>query len=293
LIGCRRYLAARYGLRSSELVRLTLDNIDWRADTLNVFQTKTRQELQLPITDEAGDILIRYLQTARPPSSHRELFLRRRAPSGPLDHTAVHDILNCRIRQSGLELPTLGGHVLRHSFAVHLLRQGVPMIAIGDALGHRDPQSTAVYLRLAIDDLRTVGLSVPSGGKPLWMRSIGIGDFLGRGRRLGNTWPTPDFAAAWPHRCGTIWNIGGRWVGATLWKKACSAAGTIFSAVDIPGSLKFPRRCFKAGRRPCLSFTPRFVAIACVWFATSCFSTRASIPRLTFMTLGSALHLSG
>jgi site-specific recombinase XerD len=160
------YLAARYGLRSCELVRLTLDQIDWRAGTLSVLQTKTRQVLQLPITDEAGDILIRYLQTARPPSSRRELFLRRRAPSGPLAHTAVHDILNCRIRQSGLKLPTLGGHVLRHSFAVHLLRRGVPMMAIGDALGHRDPQSTAVYLRLALDDLRTVGLSVPSGGKP-------------------------------------------------------------------------------------------------------------------------------
>jgi integrase len=160
------YLAARYGLRSSELVRLTLDDIDWRAGTLNVSQTKTRQVLQLPLTEEAGDVLVQYLRRARPDTSHRELFLRRRAPVGVLKHTATHDILEYRIRCSGLGLPSVGCHALRHSFAVHLLRQGVSMPDIGGALGHRDPQSTTIYLRLAVDDLRTVGLPVPMGAKP-------------------------------------------------------------------------------------------------------------------------------
>jgi integrase/recombinase XerD len=155
------YLATRYGLRSGELVRLTLDDLNWRTGTLQVPQTKTRQTLQLPLTDEAGEVLARYLKAGRPNSEHRELFLRRRAPTGALAHTAVHDILEYRIRRSGLELPTFGTHVLRHSFAVHLLRRGVRMSDIGDALGHRDVESTAVYLRLAVDDLREVGLPVP------------------------------------------------------------------------------------------------------------------------------------
>ncbi len=167
------YMAARYGLRSGELVRLKLEDIDWRAGILQVPQTKTRQVLRLPLTDEAGDIFTRYLKIARPRSSFRELFLRRRAPMGPLAPTAVHDILEHRIGQSGLDLPPMGTHALRHSLAVHLLRRGVTLGAIGDVLGHRDPESTTVYLRLAVDDLRQVGLGVPQGGTAAMLEPAG------------------------------------------------------------------------------------------------------------------------
>jgi site-specific recombinase XerD len=155
------YLAAAYGLRSSELIRLTLDDIDWRGRTLRVSQTKTKNALQLPLTDEAASFLIDYLRKARPQSSHRELFFRMRAPQGPLKPTAMHDVLEHRIRLSGLELPRCGTHVLRHSLAAHLLRQGVGIKTIGDALGHRDIESTTIYLRLGVDDLREVALPAP------------------------------------------------------------------------------------------------------------------------------------
>jgi integrase len=108
------YLAAAYGLRSGELVRLTLDDIEWRGRMLRVSQTKTKNAIQLPLTDEAASLLIDYLRKARPESSHRQLFLRMRAPDGPLKPTAVHDVLEHRIRLSGLDLPQLGTHVLRH-----------------------------------------------------------------------------------------------------------------------------------------------------------------------------------
>ena len=157
------YLAASFGLRSGELVRLTLDDIDWRAGTLTVRQTKTKQTLLLPLSEEGRAVLARYLSSGRQPSACRELFLRRKAPAGPLAATAVHDILERRVALSGLPLPLLGSHALRHSFAAHLLRQGVSLPAIGATLGHRDGESTAVYLRLAVDDLREVGLPVPKG----------------------------------------------------------------------------------------------------------------------------------
>jgi integrase/recombinase XerD len=48
------YLAAAYGLRSGELVRLTLGDINWRGSTLRVSQTKTKNAIQLPLTDEAA-----------------------------------------------------------------------------------------------------------------------------------------------------------------------------------------------------------------------------------------------
>lgn len=156
------YLGAAYGLRSGELVRLTLDDIDWRERILRVRQTKTGQTLQLPLTDEAANVLIDYLRKARPASPRRELFLRRRAPFLALQPASVHDVLEHRIRCSGLDLPLFGTHVLRHSFATRLLQRGVSLKAIGDTLGHRDIESTSVYLRLKLDDLREVALPVPA-----------------------------------------------------------------------------------------------------------------------------------
>ena len=108
------YLAATYGLRSGELVRLTLDDLDWRGRTLRVAQTKTKQAIRLPLTDEAANLLVDYLRKARPESRHRQLFLRMRAPNGPLKPASVHDVLDHRRLLSGLNLPEFGTHVLRH-----------------------------------------------------------------------------------------------------------------------------------------------------------------------------------
>jgi integrase/recombinase XerD len=155
------YLVAAYGLRGSELVGLTLDNIDWHARTLRVYQPKSQQFVQLPLTDEAATVLIDYLRKARPPSNDRHLFLRCQAPAGPLAPSMVSRALQRRIRLSGLKVPLCGAHVLRHCFAVHLLRQGVGAKTIGDVLGHRDIDSTLVYLRLNLEDLRSVAMALP------------------------------------------------------------------------------------------------------------------------------------
>jgi len=155
------YLLAAYGLRRSEVVDLTLDDINWTHQTLRVPQRKTRQTLMLPLTDEAGDLLQNYLRKGRPRTDLRYLFLRQRAPAGRLAASAVNTILKRRIQCSGLPLEPIGPHCLRHSFAVQLLRQGVSIKTVGDTLGHRSISSTSVYLRLSIDDLRAVGLALP------------------------------------------------------------------------------------------------------------------------------------
>jgi len=62
---------------------------------------------------------------------------------------------------SGLGIPIQGPHCLRHSLAIHLLKNGTPFKTIGDILGHRSPTSTSTYLRLATEDLREVPLPVP------------------------------------------------------------------------------------------------------------------------------------
>jgi site-specific recombinase XerD len=154
-------LMATYGLRSSEVVALTIDDIEWRAQRIRIPQRKTGGSFFLPLTDEVGAALLQYLRRGRPALAFRELFLRGRAPAGVLKATGVLEAFQKWSRRSGLHIPFQGAHCLRHSYAVHLLRQGTSLKTIGDLLGHRSLESTCVYLRLAVEDLREVALPLP------------------------------------------------------------------------------------------------------------------------------------
>jgi site-specific recombinase XerD len=134
---------------------LRLDDV---AGRLRVPRPKTKTPIMLPFTNEVGAALIEYLRRDRPDLPHRDLFLRVRAPSGPIAPTAVTEAW---IRRAGLAIPHQGPHCLRHSLAVHLLREGTSLKAIGDLLGHRSIESTCVYLRLHVGDLRDAALEIP------------------------------------------------------------------------------------------------------------------------------------
>ena len=155
-------LIVTYGLRSCEVVSLKLDDIGWRSGRLHVSRPKVRSALALPLTDEVAAAILAYLQDGRPDLPHREVFLRERAPTGTLKPTAVTEAFQGRVRRSGLPIRYQGPHCLRHSLAVHLLRQGTPLKAIGDLLGHRSAESTCVYLRLHVEDLRDVAIDLPT-----------------------------------------------------------------------------------------------------------------------------------
>lgn len=154
-------LISTYGLRTSEVAHLHLEDICWRAEQLRITRSKTCSRLVMPLTTEVGACLIDYLRHGRPQTSHREVFLRIRAPAGPLRPTAVTEAFQGWARRSGLQIPYQGPHCLRHSVAVHLLRRGASLKTIGDLLGHRSIESTCVYLRLHVEDLREVALDLP------------------------------------------------------------------------------------------------------------------------------------
>jgi site-specific recombinase XerD len=164
-IGLRDYaiflLIATYGLRAGEIVTLTLDDVEWRTGWIRVVQRKTTTPLLLPLTDAVGKALLDYLRHGRPALPQRTIFLRCRAPAGVLKATAVTEAFQAWSGRSGLAISFQGPHCLRHSYAVHLLRQGISLKTIGDILGHRSAESTCVYLRLAIDDLRGAALPLP------------------------------------------------------------------------------------------------------------------------------------
>ena len=156
-------LIATYGLRTSEVAALQLDHVEWRSRLIRVPRPKTKTPLVLPLTDEVGSAILDYLRHARPDLGCRELFLRVRAPAGPLAATAVTEAFQGWTRRGQHPISYQGPHCLRHSLAIHLLRQGTPLKAIGDLLGHRSIESTCVYLRLNVEDLREVALNLPTG----------------------------------------------------------------------------------------------------------------------------------
>jgi site-specific recombinase XerD len=158
-------LIATYGLRTREVVAITLDDICWRQDRLRIHQSKTLSPLELPLTNEVSSAIVRHLKRTPPPSPYRRIFLRMRAPIGVLKRTAVGEAFQCLVRKSGLPITSQGPHCMRHSLAVHLLKSGTPLKTIGDILGHRSAASTLTYLRLATEDLREVPLPVPDNNR--------------------------------------------------------------------------------------------------------------------------------
>ena len=166
-MGLRDYtmflLVATYGLRASEVVSLSLDDIRWRQGILRIHQRKTSSPLELPLTNEVMAVMVKHLKQNPPPAPYRRVFLRVRAPIGLLKPTAVTEAFQAAARKSGLSIPYQGPHCLRHAYALHLLKNGTPLKTIGDILGHRTAESTSMYLRLATGDLREVPLAVPGG----------------------------------------------------------------------------------------------------------------------------------
>jgi site-specific recombinase XerD len=127
-IGKRDYamfsLMATYGLRACDVVGLTLDDIHWRARCIQFFQSKTGNYLELPLTDEVGSAIYDYITKVSRYGTFRQLFLRIKAPGGILKSTGVIEAFQAWSRRSGLNIPFKGVHCIRHSFALHLLRNG-------------------------------------------------------------------------------------------------------------------------------------------------------------------------
>ena len=150
-------LLSLYGLRMNEVIALTLDDIDWSGERLNVHRSKQRKRQQFPLCTEAGEAIIRYLREVRPRSTHRELFLTLHAPHKPFGPRGFSGSIRARIKGLGVTLAHYGPHTLRHACATHLLAKGFSFKEIGDHLGHRSIQSTRIYAKVDLSSLRQVG----------------------------------------------------------------------------------------------------------------------------------------
>jgi site-specific recombinase XerD len=155
-------LMASYGMGAAEVLHLALDDIDWRAGTIQTYRPKTGVTFLLPLLPAVAAALADYLRDARPRHvATRKIFVTVSEPHGPMSGGAIRHLVRTHARAAGITAKTLGAHVLRHSHACRQVELGASLKAIGDILGHRDPASTSTYTRVAADRLREMALPVP------------------------------------------------------------------------------------------------------------------------------------
>lgn len=158
-------LLARLGLRAGEVIKLSLDDIDWASGQITI-HGKGRRSARLPLPADVGAALATYLRRDRPPSANRRVFLRHRAPlTGFANPSTLSSIVRRALKRAGIESAHTGAHVLRHSLATSMLRQGGSLDEIGELLRHQSPNTTAIYAKVDVAALHTLALPWPGGGR--------------------------------------------------------------------------------------------------------------------------------
>ena len=156
-------LLARLGLRAGDVVRLRMSDIDWKEAWVQVCG-KSRRHTRLPITQELGDAIVDYLTSGRPLSDCDSMFVCCRAPFRPFgNHTAISVIVSRAMRRAGVKPPGGKGaaHLLRHSVATSLLRNGASLEDIAVILRHRSIQTTQIYAKVDVTSLRSIAQPWP------------------------------------------------------------------------------------------------------------------------------------
>ncbi len=157
-------LALRLGLRSVDIIRLKLDDIKWRTDSILIIQQKTQRRLETPLLADVGNAIIDYLLNGRPESDSQYLFLRSEAPYVNLSSRAgLYSLVASYMVKAGIRQESgqqRGTHCLRHSLAARMLAGETPLPVISAVLGHANKDSTKVYLSTDSEHLRHCALGL-------------------------------------------------------------------------------------------------------------------------------------
>ena len=149
------------GLRSGEVARIRLDDLDWRAGTITLRHSKGMRDDVLPLPATTGEAIAAYLKNERPQTSNRAVFVRHIAPR---DEPVGPDLVRKTIRQAYVRagLPYTRSHLLRHTMASRLLAGGSSLKEVADVLRHRALSTTQVYAKL--DSRKLVEVALPWPG---------------------------------------------------------------------------------------------------------------------------------
>jgi site-specific recombinase XerD len=166
-IGKRDYaiilVAARLGLRITDIFGLHLDSIDWRNSRIQTSQNKTGQPITLPLPDDVGWALIDYMKNGRPQVDSPYVFLcHSKAAWGNQMKGTFNVRLAQYIRQARVSLSEgqkHGMHTLRHTLACRLLEAKTPLPVISEILGQISPDAIEKYLKVDVEMLRQCAIN--------------------------------------------------------------------------------------------------------------------------------------
>jgi site-specific recombinase XerD len=152
-------MVGRLGLRVGELVRLDLDDVDWRRAQITV-RGKARRDERLPLPVEVGEALADYILHGRGGAPQGPVFIRDEgSATRPWTTKTVRSALVVACRRAGIG--PARPHALRHMAATDMLRSGASLTEVGQVLRHRSLSTTAIYMKVDIEPLRTLALPWP------------------------------------------------------------------------------------------------------------------------------------
>jgi site-specific recombinase XerD len=156
-------LLIRLGLRAGDVAALRLTDLCFETATLRVCG-KGGREVRLPLSQEVGEALLDYLRRGRPRAESDYVFLRAVAPFQPFGRQrghAVSHIARAVLKRAGIQPPTPGAHVFRHTAACQMLRADVSLEDIAAVLRHRSVETTALYAKVDLHMLEQVAQPWP------------------------------------------------------------------------------------------------------------------------------------
>lgn len=154
-------LALDLGLRSIEINRLQLDDIDWQLGTVTLRRTKSRRQDMLPLPTVTGQALEAYIRHERPQTRDRALFVRHLAPfDEPIGVDAIRRVVRDAYQRVGI--PHGRTHALRHTLACQLVGRGSSLKEVADVLRHRSLNTSLIYAKL--DQSALLGVALPWPG---------------------------------------------------------------------------------------------------------------------------------
>lgn len=180
-IGKRNYaiilLAARLGLRASDIARLKFANLHWETSTIEIEQVKTGKELILPLLPDVGNAIIDYLKYGRVKSEEACIFLSERPPySYFTSSNVVTHVVQRAYKKAGINIKgkRFGPHSLRHSLGLRMLEQSTVLPVISEVLGHKSTESTMYYLRIDLKSMQQCMLEAPPVPPQFYQQKGGV-----------------------------------------------------------------------------------------------------------------------
>lgn len=155
--------ASRLGMRSGDIVRLTIDQVDFENNKVCFIQQKTKRPHELPLLPEIKAALKDYIEV-RPSTTTQILFLTMQAPYQSVTTSVMRHIVRRYFAAAEVDIRNKrhGPHALRASLATSMVNDGIPYEVVRKVLGHSSSNAIKSYARIDIERLREYSIETPS-----------------------------------------------------------------------------------------------------------------------------------